>query len=334
MKRFTLMALVGLMLMAFGATALAAQPVNCSSPKVNSFDFLLDYSGSMMMKHKQLAENKFKLAKTALHLINERIPELGYTGSIHTFAADKEVVSQQTYNRAVFEKGFNSLKSTYEVFNRLTPMGDGINHWSSAVYSGLPTPTAVIIVSDGENNRGSDPLAAAQAAMAANPDLTFHVISLADTHAGQMLLDSIANLRPGQSVSVRAENILDHEEVADKFVMDVFCSGGTMVLRSVQFALNSAEINRESAAVLDELAGILKGRSNITIAGHTCSLGTDEYNQRLSERRAASVKAYLSKKGVPAGTMTTVGYGESRPKYDNSTEEGRRLNRRAEIDFR
>lgn len=334
MKRFLMMAVAALMLVAFTGPSMAAQPINCQAPKVNSFDFLLDYSGSMMMFHKQMAENKFKLAKTALHLINERIPELGYTGSIHTFAADKEVVPQQTYNRAVFQKGFDSLKSTYEVFNRLTPMGDGINHWSSAVYAGLPTPTAVIIVSDGENNRGTDPLAAAQAAMAANPGLTFHIISLADTHAGQMLLDSIANLRPGQSVSVRAENLLDHEEVVDKFVIDVFCTTGRMVLRSVQFALDSAEINRESAAVLDELAGILSGRGNITIAGHTCSLGSDAYNQRLSERRAASVKAYLSRKGVPAESMMTVGYGESRPKYDNSTEEGRRLNRRAEIDFR
>lgn len=334
MKRFLMMAIAALMLVAFSGPAMAAQPINCQAPKVNSFDFLLDYSGSMMMFHKQMAENKFKLAKTALRLINDRIPELGYTGSIHTFAADKEVVPQQTYNRAVFQKGFDSLKSTYEVFNRLTPMGDGINHWSSAVYAGLPTPTAVIIVSDGENNRGTDPLAAAQAAMAANPGLTFHIISLADKPEGQMLLDSIANLRPGQSVSVRAENLLDHDEVVDKFVIDVFCTTGRMVLRSVQFALNSAEINRESAAVLDELAGILSGRGNITIAGHTCSLGSEAYNQRLSERRAASVKAYLAKRGVPSESMMTVGYGKSRPKYDNSTEEGRRLNRRAEIDFR
>lgn len=334
MKRFTLMTLVSLMLMAFALTATAAQPVSCQAPKVNSFDFLLDYSGSMMMKHKHLAENKFKLAKMALHLINENMPELGYTGSIHTFAADREVLPQQTYNRPVFERGFASLNSTYEVFNRLTPMGDGINHWSSALYASLPTPTAVIIVSDGENNRGSDPLAAAQAAMAANPGLTFHIISLADTHEGQMVLDSIANLRPGQSVSVRVENLLDNEEAVSKFVTDVFCTQGRIVLRSVQFALDSSEINRESAAILDELASTLRGRqARVTISGHTCSLGSDAYNQRLSERRAASVKSYLVNQGITADTMTTRGYGESQPKFDNSTEEGRRLNRRAEIDF-
>lgn len=336
MKRFSLMTLVALMLMAFAGSAMAEhQPINCQRAKVNSFDFLLDYSGSMMMTHKHLAENKFKLAQQALHQINARIPELGYTGSIHTFATTKEIVPQQTYNRAVFEKGFQSLNKTYEVFNRLTPMGDGIAYWSNAVYAGMPTPAAVIIVSDGENNRGSDPLAAAQAAMAANPDLTFHVISVADSHEGQMVLDSIANLRPGASVSVRLENLLDHDEVVDKFVIDVFCAQGAIVLRSVQFALDSAKINAESAAVLDELANMLRGRNTqITIDGHTCSLGSAQHNQGLSERRAASVKAYLVKQGIPAASMTTRGFGENNPKFDNSTEEGRRLNRRAEIDFR
>ena len=336
MKRLS-MILAGLMMLAFAATAMAAPtPVNCQTPKVQSFDFLLDYSGSMMMFHKHLAENKFKLAKQVLRRVNDRIPELGYTGSVHTFANDKTVVAPQTYNRAVFQKGFNSLKDTYEVFNRLTPMGDGINHWSNALYSSMPSPAAVIIVSDGENNRGADPLAAAQAAMAANPGLVFHVISLADSPAGQAVLDSITALRPGASVSVMAENMLDHDEVVDKFVIDVFCGqGGNIVLRSIQFAFNSAEITRESAAILDEVANILKQRNaHVEVAGHTCSIGSDAYNQRLSERRAASVKAYLVKHGgISGSTISTRGYGESMPKYDNSTEEGRRMNRRAELNW-
>jgi OOP family OmpA-OmpF porin len=72
----------------------------------------------------------------------------------------------------------------------------------------------------------------------------------------------------------------------------------------------------------------------IEVGGHTCSLGTDAYNMGLSERRAAAVKAYLVDKGIPASQITTKGYGESMPKFDNSTDEGRRLNRRAEIDFK
>lgn len=336
MKRFTLSTLVTLMIMAFAATAMAAQPVNCQQPKIASFDFLLDYSGSMMMFHKHLAENKFKLAKQVLNRVNDRIPELGYTGSIHTFATNREVLPPQAYSRAVFGPKFKSLKSTYEVFNRLTPMGDGINFWTKALYASMPTPAAVIIVSDGECNRGADPLLAAQAALAANPGLTFHIISLADSPAGQALLDSIAALRPGNSVSVMAENMLDHDEVVDKFVMDVFCTtgGAKLVLRSVQFALDSSAITAQSAAILDEVASLLSGRSaHVVVSGHTCSLGTEAYNQRLSERRAASVKSYLVNKGIPSSTISTRGYGELRPKFDNSTDQGRRLNRRAEIDF-
>lgn len=334
MKRFTLMALMAAMLMAFSATAGAAQPVNCSAPSVQSFDFLLDYSGSMMMKHKHLAQNKFKLAKMILQRVNDRIPELGYTGSIHTFAADMEILPPQTYNRSVFGPAFDSLTSTYEVFNRLTPMGDGIAHWTNMLYASMPTPAAVIIVSDGENNRGIDPVGAAQAALAANPGLVFHVISLADTPEGQAVLDGITALRPG-SVSVMAENMLDHDDVVDRFVLDVFCGQGQIVLRSVQFAFDSSKITSESGAILNEVANILKGRSDaVQIDGHTCSIGTEAYNQGLSERRAASVKKYLVEQGVSSARITARGYGKTMPKFDNSTEEGRRLNRRAEINFR
>jgi OOP family OmpA-OmpF porin len=66
-------------------------------------------------------------------------------------------------------------------------------------------------------------------------------------------------------------------------------------------------------------------------AGHTCSIGTDEYNQQLSGRRAASVKAYLVKKGVAADRIVSIGYGETKPMADNKTRAGRELNRRVEV---
>ncbi len=333
MKRFTLMTLVGLLMMAFAASASAA-PLTCGGPAVASFDFLVDYSGSMMMKHKTFNQTKFEMAREAVLRVNDLIPQFNYTSSLHTFATDMEVVPQGPYGKEAIATGMRGLNKTYEVFNRLTPMGDGIAHWSSAVYAGMPAPAAVIIVSDGENNRGMDAVAAAQAALQANPRLTFHVISCADSPAGQAVLDAIVALKPGSQM-VKAEDLITCPDTAEEFTRAVFCAEGKLVLRSVQFAFNSSEITKQSAAILDEVAGILKQSNRpVEIAGHTCSIGSDEYNQRLSDRRAASVKAYLAKKGVPAASMTTIGYGEARPKYDNSTEEGRRLNRRAEIDFR
>ena len=68
---------------------------------------------------------------------------------------------------------------------------------------------------------------------------------------------------------------------------------------------------------------------NIEIEGHTCNIGTAEYNLALGERRANAVRDYLTSRGIGANRLRTVSYGEERPKYDNGREETRRLNRRA-----
>ena len=69
----------------------------------------------------------------------------------------------------------------------------------------------------------------------------------------------------------------------------------------------------------------------IEIEGHTCNIGTAEYNLALGERRARAVFDYLTSRGVAADKLKTVSYGEERPKYDNAREETRRLNRRAAL---
>jgi OOP family OmpA-OmpF porin len=69
----------------------------------------------------------------------------------------------------------------------------------------------------------------------------------------------------------------------------------------------------------------------LTIEGHTCNIGTAEYNLALGERRAKAVRDYLVSRGVAADRLNTVSFGEEQPKYDNSREETRRLNRRAAL---
>ena len=68
---------------------------------------------------------------------------------------------------------------------------------------------------------------------------------------------------------------------------------------------------------------------NIEIEGHTCNIGTAEYNLALGERRSNAVRDYLTGRGIGANRLRTVSYGEERPKHDNAREETRRLNRRA-----
>lgn len=111
-----------------------------------------------------------------------------------------------------------------------------------------------------------------------------------------------------------------------------------IILRGINFDFDKSNIKSEFAPVLDEAAQILQDNPNVnvTIEGHTDSIGSDAYNQRLSERRAKSVKQYLVSRGVDAGRLDTVGKGESEPIADNTKNgrdnpEGRAMNRRAEL---
>jgi OOP family OmpA-OmpF porin len=72
---------------------------------------------------------------------------------------------------------------------------------------------------------------------------------------------------------------------------------------------------------LAKLAGV--DLEMVIATGHTDSVGTDAYNQKLSERRAAAVKDYLVSKGIPSAKVTTIGKGESQPVATNKTAEGR-----------
>jgi OOP family OmpA-OmpF porin len=102
----------------------------------------------------------------------------------------------------------------------------------------------------------------------------------------------------------------------------------------VTFEFDSAVLLSEAERELDRVVDILDEDATIVlveIAGHTDSSGSEEYNQGLSERRAASVADYLAMKGVPRNRMQVMGYGESRPKVPNTSSENRRMNRRVVI---
>jgi len=100
------------------------------------------------------------------------------------------------------------------------------------------------------------------------------------------------------------------------------------------FDFDKAVLKPEGRAKLDDLVGKIKGISlEVIIAvGHTDSVGTDAYNQRLSVRRAEAVKAYLVSKGIEKNRVYTEGKGEKQPVADNKTSEGRAKNRRVEIE--
>src|SRR6187549_3943277 len=102
----------------------------------------------------------------------------------------------------------------------------------------------------------------------------------------------------------------------------------------VLFDFDKAVIKPEGKSKLDDISSKTKGVNlEVVIAiGHADSVGSDAYNQRLSVRRAESVKAYLVSKGVEPNRIYTEGKGEKQPVASNKTKEGRQKNRRVEIE--
>jgi OOP family OmpA-OmpF porin len=100
------------------------------------------------------------------------------------------------------------------------------------------------------------------------------------------------------------------------------------------FDFNKAVLKPEGKAKLDDLSSKIKGITlEVIIAvGHTDSVGSDAYNQKLSLRRAEAVKAYMVSKGIEANRVYTEGKGEKQPVADNKSAEGRAKNRRVEIE--
>jgi outer membrane protein OmpA-like peptidoglycan-associated protein len=107
----------------------------------------------------------------------------------------------------------------------------------------------------------------------------------------------------------------------------------TIILDDVLFDFDKSNVKPEAAAILDRLVAFMNENKDkrVSLSGHTDNVGTDAYNQRLSERRTASVQDYVVKKGVSSERVSGQGFGESKPIADNKTREGRAKNRRVEI---
>ena len=129
--------------------------------------------------------------------------------------------------------------------------------------------------------------------------------------------DKCPNTRPGATVDA------DGCEIIESMTID---------LVEGEFDFDSAELKPGMEAALTDLADKIKasaGHETLTIVGHTDSIGSEEYNQGLSERRAQSAAAFLEAQGID--NISTSGMGETQPIADNGTKEGRAMNRRIEV---
>jgi len=132
--------------------------------------------------------------------------------------------------------------------------------------------------------------------------------------------------------AARAEAARLHQAMAD-YQMKQTQLGATLVLQDVVFETGKADLKPGAADRLRPLAEYLKANPNVQVRidGHTDAQGSDDYNLRLSEDRAGSVRAALVAMGVDSARIQAIGHGKADPVADNKTEAGRQQNRRVEV---
>ena len=170
------------------------------------------------------------------------------------------------------------------------------------------------------------------------------VISSSANRDGQFLISLPSGNNYGLNVSAEgflfySENFPFEEGYTEfkPLVKDIYLHkigvGQKLVLYNVLFKFNTPDFLTESLPELEKVLQILASNKGlkVEIGGHTDDSGTDEYNLQLSESRAKTVVNYLVNNGVERSRLIFKGYGESLPVQDNSTPEGRRLNRRTEV---
>ncbi len=332
MKFFRVITMTTLLIVSFFAPAMASGQM-CGK-KINSFDFVVDYSGSMMMQDQTLKLSKIHISKVVLARINSIIPALDYYGGMHTLAPATSLLNQGLWDRSNMNSSIAMLHDDLPIYGRMTPMGTGLKGYEPWI-SSMHRNAALVIATDGANNRGLNLVDVVKDIYTHQRDLVVHIISLADTREGKDTIAQIATLNPNTIVADGVKLASD-DAALEQFVIDIWCdqTEEVIVLRGVNFAFDSHALDANAQNILSAAAGIIKmhPNKNIVINGWTDSIGTDSYNMELSKRRANSVQDYLSKQGIPPTRMRAEGHGES-TKYNNKTEDGRYLNRRVEFIF-
>ena len=337
-----------------------AQTQTIIEPKAENFIYFIDNSGSMMFDYQDLGK-KATLSRDLLLAINDEVPELEADFGVYTYqlqfrsdAPAMQYLAVGEFDRQAIQNAITAIPTDFDAFGRRTPFGSGLMELDKTI-TGLQDRIAVVTVTDGESNIGPHPKGVMQDMYAKYGDrICFHFISLAQSADELALVDELAGLNPC-SVKADASELVENFVRAD-FIKDVFydtreitlapeprpepiitppapVEEEVIVFSNITFDFDKAVIRPEYRDILREAAQIIKDRPETTvlIEGHTCNIGPAEYNMGLSQRRAQSVSDFLEAEGVSGNRLETIGYGLTRPRFDNNTREGRALNRRVEM---
>jgi len=307
----------------FDGGDLAAKLGQGYAQKVETALFILDASSSMFDESE--GAQKFSTAKNLLLRMNAAMAGLKLDAGLQVFGPQG---SKLAYGLKPYEaKEFAAAVSAVQL-GGTTPMSRALADSIESLKASKGR-IAVIVVSDGLSTSASDPVQAATELKNAYGDrICIHTVLVGNDPKGKATMEAIAKAS-GCGLASTAATLASGSELAG-FLEKVFLEKAQeaaakpapapapaperIVLRGINFDFEQAVTNLK-----------------VVVEGHTCDLGSDAYNQKLSERRAKAVYGYLVKKGVSAASLSTVGRGETQPMADNKTQSGRELNRRVEF---
>ncbi len=308
---------------------------------VDNFIILFDNSSSANQMLPGRDVTRIQASKAMLRERNAWLPDLGFNAGLFnmTNTGFEEVYPILPYNRDAFGAAIEKLPETGSGPTMLQQTLSALRQ----PVAGLTGRTAIILFTDGSYSNVRGPNSALQIAkeIARDNDVCFYLISSAAEGENQRVVDATAQVNACSRV-VPLEAFLDNPQ---------YLAGGLFTVKTttwarltpvtqvsvevdnVLFDFGSADLPAGSTENLDQLSAFLQTNPDafVVAAGYTDSIGDEEYNLGLSQRRVNAVRDHLVKAGIDADRIVTHWYGELNPVGDNATEAGRALNRRVEI---
>ncbi|MCC6698424.1 MAG: OmpA family protein [Candidatus Hydrogenedentes bacterium] len=331
---------------------LAAALTGCQTVSVQSFDLARVTPGpGEILKVDQIMVLADVTDSTSQHKIffQERnllkafvgaMPDLPYQMGFSSFAG----VSQDKWTMVPLSTGtletLADCAANLEFLGSTTPLHQGVSV-TGREFAGQEGHAALVVFSDGRSHPHKRVLEACEAvADAHRGELCIYTVNVGLSEPGKELLEKMASVT-GCGHAWQADEVSTPAGM-EAMVREIFFTMApapeerTVVLPSeVLFDLDKSVLKPEGKAAVDKVVADIKAHTldQLVIEGHTCDLGSAEYNMGLSQRRADSVRRYMIEQGIDGSRITTEAYGETRPAVPNTSEPNRKLNRRAVIRY-
>jgi OOP family OmpA-OmpF porin len=348
--RYSTVALLVLFLLSLGFQAIAGQKAskpsgqkhNLSLRMADNFFIIYDPSTAMDVPYKNSGLTRLEMEKKIIRESNTSLPELGWQAGLYPHwkgglwlngspGAYKPYYRLHNFNKKKYGQAIDRLPTTPTGPPMLQIALMKLEH-----LLGLAGRTQVFLFSNGRDSRFDgvkEPAPLAQAKkLAKNYDVCFTIISSAREAAEKKLLADMAAVNSCSQV-IDFDTVAEHpEHLLGKLYLD-----GKNGFNNILFDFDKYGIKNAYKQTLNTLGSFLhkNPQTYAVLSGFTDNIGSEAYNIRLSEKRAKSVRSYLRTKFHISGKrLLPYWYGYAKPVADNSTPEGRQLNRRVSITLR